>query len=136
VKIARDALDAIHRHGAQGYPNEICGIMLGPRGQGRVTEVRPVRNVITDRAHDRYELDPLEHIRVQRDADAARLDIVGYYHSHPDHPAQPSVFDAERCWAGYVYLIVAIEGGRPAAENAFVAQKDGGPFRSEPLQVG
>jgi len=135
MKIAASALEDIQAHGAEGYPNEICGIMLGPRGEGRVTEVRRARNIIVDRSRDRYEIDPRDHIRIQREADADGLDIVGYYHSHPDHPAQASRFDTERAWAGYVYLIVSIETGKPVDANGFVADKDGGPFRPEHLVV-
>jgi len=135
VNINRAALEAIQAHGADGYPNEICGFMLGPKGDGEVTEVRPARNLIVERSRDRYEIDPRDHIRVQREADAAGLDIVGYYHSHPDHPAQASRFDTERAWAGYVYLIVSVQEGEPVDANAFVADQDGGPFRPEPLVV-
>jgi proteasome lid subunit RPN8/RPN11 len=135
LKIGRAAFEAIEAHGAEGYPNEICGLMLGPPGDHAVTEVRRARNIIVDRARDRYEIDPLDHIRIQREADAAGLDIMGYYHSHPDHPAQASRFDTERAWAGYVYVIVSIEKGKPIDANAFVADQDGGPFRPEPLQV-
>jgi proteasome lid subunit RPN8/RPN11 len=136
MKIRRPALEAIQAHGAEGYPNEICGIMLGPPGQRLVTEVRPARNIIVERSRDRYEIDPLDHIRIQREADNAGLDIVGYYHSHPDHPARASVFDTERAWSGYVYMIVAVADGKPVDANVFVADQDGGPFRPEPLEVG
>ena len=135
MRIANSALEAIQEHGAEGYPHEICGIMLGPRGDGTVSEVRRARNIIVERARDRYEIDPRDHIRIQREADAEGLDIVGYYHSHPDHPAQASRFDTERAWAGYVYLIVSIERGKAVDQNCFVADKDGGPFRPEPLEV-
>ena len=135
MKIHRAAFEAIQAHGSEGYPHEICGIMVGPRGDRTVTEVRRARNIVTDRAHDRYEIDPRDHMRIQREADAAGLDILGYYHSHPDHPAQASRFDTERAWAGYVYLIVAIHSGRPVDANAFIADKDGGPFQAEPLDV-
>jgi len=135
VKIQRSALEAIHAHGAEGYPNEICGIMLGPQGDHSVTEVRRARNIIVERSGDRYEIDPRDHIRIQREADETDMDIVGYYHSHPDHPARASVFDTERAWAGYVYVIVSIERGKPVDANAFVADEDGGPFRPEPLEV-
>ena len=135
MNINRAALEAIEAHGADGYPNEICGFMLGPKGDGEVTEVRPARNLIVERARDRYEIDPRDHIRIQREADAAGLDIVGYHHSHPDHPAQASRFDTERAWAGYVYLIVSVQSGEPVDANAFVADQDGGPFRPEPLVV-
>src|SRR5438270_14009534 len=109
--------------------------MIGPRGDRTVSEVKRARNIIVERARDRYEIDPRDHIRIQREADAEGQDILGYYHSHPDHPAQASRFDTERAWAGYVYLIVSVEGGKPVDANAFVAEKDGGPFRSEPLEV-
>jgi proteasome lid subunit RPN8/RPN11 len=135
VKILRQALDGIRTHGAEGYPHEICGIMIGPRGDHTVTEVKRARNIVVERARDRYEIDPRDHIRIQREADAAGLDIVGYYHSHPDHPAQASRFDTERAWAGYVYLIVAVHDGKPVDANAFVADNDGGPFHNEPLEV-
>lgn len=135
MKIQREAMKLIQAHGAEGYPYEICGIMIGRHGDRTVTDVRRARNIITDRAHDRYEIDPRDHMRIQREADAAGLDIVGYYHSHPDHPAQASRFDTERAWAGYVYLIVAVHSGKAVDANAFVADKDGGPFHAEPLDV-
>lgn len=135
MKIAQSALGEIQAHGAEGYPHEICGIMLGPRGEGRVTEVRRARNIIVERARDRYEIDPRDHIRIQKEADAMGYDIVGYYHSHPDHPAQASRFDTERAWSGYVYLIVSIQEGKPVDANCFVADKDGGPLQPEPIVV-
>lgn len=135
MKIQQPALEAIRSHGAEGYPHEICGIMVGPPGGGMVTDVRRARNIVVDRARDRYEIDPRDHIRIQREADAAGLEIVGYYHSHPDHPAQASRFDTERSWAGYVYLIVSVHQGEPVDANAFVTQNDGGPFHAEPLDV-
>jgi len=135
MKISEVALDAIRTHGAEGYPREICGIMIGPRGERAVSEVKRARNIVVDRARDRYEIDPRDHIRIQREADAAGLDIVGYYHSHPDHPAQASRFDTERAWAGYVYVIVAVHDGKPIDANAFVADNDGGPFHPEPIDV-
>jgi len=135
MKIVTAAMEAIRAHGAEGYPHEICGIMVGPRGERTVTEAKRARNIVLDRARDRYEIDPRDQIRIQRETDAAGLDIVGYYHSHPDHPAQASRFDTERAWAGYVYLIVAVKGGKPVDANAFIADSDGGPFRPELLEL-
>jgi proteasome lid subunit RPN8/RPN11 len=135
MKIAAKAMEAIRAHGADGYPHEICGVMIGPRGEKTVTEVKRARNIIVERARDRYEIDPHDQIRIEREADAAGLDIVGYYHSHPDHPAQASRFDTERAWAGYVYLIVAVHQGQAVDQNAFLAEQDGGPFNPEPLEV-
>jgi proteasome lid subunit RPN8/RPN11 len=128
-------MDAIRAHGAEGYPHEICGIMIGLPGERTVTEVKRARNIIVDRARDRYEIDPRDHIRIQREADDQGMEILGYYHSHPDHPAQASRFDTERAWAGYVYLIVAVNEAKPVDANAFIAERDGGPFHPEPLEV-
>jgi proteasome lid subunit RPN8/RPN11 len=135
VKIDRAAYEAIQAHGVEGYPNEICGVLIGSSGEGRASEAKRARNIIVERSKDRYEIDPRDHIRIQREADSAGLDIVGYYHTHPDHPAQASRFDTERAWAGYVYLIVAVRQGKPVDANAFVAEADGGPFKPEPLDV-
>lgn len=136
MKITTAALDEIREHGQEGYPYEICGVMLGPRGgRGRVTQTRRARNTVVDRAHDRYEIDPRDLIRIEREADGAGLEIVGYYHSHPDHPAQASATDAQRSWAGPVYLIVAVHQGRAVDQNAFVAERDGGPMRADQLEV-
>jgi proteasome lid subunit RPN8/RPN11 len=135
MKISRDALDAVRAHGAEGYPDEICGVLVGPRGGRTATEAKRARNMVVERSRDRYEIDPIDHLRIQREADAAGQDIIGYYHSHPDHPAQASRFDTERAWSGYVYVIVSVADGRPVDANAFVADSDGGPFRPEPLEA-
>ena len=135
MKIARDAFEAIQAHGAEGYPNEVCGVLVGPRGEKFAAEAKRARNLIVERSRDRYEIDPRDHIRIQREADLAEQDVVGYYHTHPDHPAQASRFDTERAWSGYVYVIMSVHEGKPVDANAFVADADGGPFQPEPLEV-
>jgi proteasome lid subunit RPN8/RPN11 len=135
VKIERAALEAIHEHAAAGYPYEIAGVMVGPRGSGLVTETHRAKNIETERPAVRYLIDPRDQIRIEREAEDRGLDVIGYYHSHPDHPAQASITDAERSWIGYVYLIVSCVKGKVVDGNAFVAEKDGGPMRGEPLEV-
>lgn len=135
MRINAEAMGAIKAHASEGYPHEVCGFLVGPRGDGRVTEAVRARNLVVERACDRYEIDPRDMIRIQRRVDDGGLDLVGYYHSHPDHPARASVFDAERSWAGPYYLIVSCVEGKVVAANAFVAVKDGGPFRDEPIQT-
>ena len=135
MKIARAALGAVNAHAEEGYPHEICGFLIGPRGGSRVVRAVRARNTVVERAADRYEIDPRDMIRTQREADDAGEDILGYYHSHPDHPARASVFDTERAWAGPVYLIVSCEKGKVVDANAFVATGDGGPFRDEPVEI-
>ena len=135
MKISPAAFEAVRAHVAEGYPNEICGMLVAPKGTRAVTETRRATNANTERPRDTYQIDPREHRAIEKDCDRAGLDIVGYYHSHPDHPAQASRFDTERAWAGYVYVIVSIANGQPVDANAFVAEADGGPFRPEPLEV-
>jgi proteasome lid subunit RPN8/RPN11 len=94
-------------------------------------EAHRVRNTVVDRSRDRYLMDPRDQIRIERDCDARQMAVVGYYHSHPDHPAQASPTDAEAAWAGPGYLIVSCYGGEPGEANLFVAEQDGGPMRQE-----
>jgi proteasome lid subunit RPN8/RPN11 len=135
VRITRRAFDEIRRHAAEGYPNEICGMLISAKGSGLVTSTRRVRNTVVERARDRYEMDPLDQIRIQRECDEAGLDIVGYYHSHPDSPPQASVTDSTRSWAGPVYLIVSCVKGEVVEGRAFVAERDGGPMHQEALDL-
>lgn len=105
-----DADEAIRRFGAAGYPDEACGVLIGallPSGGVRIDEVTRGRNLRADRMRDRYELDPGAIVEAERAARARGLDVVGFWHSHPDHPARPSDFDTERAWSDYVYAIVS-----------------------------
>jgi proteasome lid subunit RPN8/RPN11 len=135
VKITRQAYDEIRSHAGEGYPYEICGILVASPGSDLVDIIRRVRNTMLERARDRYEMDPRDQIRIQRECDDAGLDIVGYYHSHPDHPAQASITDARRSWAGPIYVIVSCVEGQVVDGNAFRAVQDGGPMHQEPLEV-
>jgi proteasome lid subunit RPN8/RPN11 len=135
LRITRQALLEVHAHASEGYPNEICGALISARSSDLVTETRRIRNKIIDRARDRYELDEREHIQVMRDCDAGGLEITGYYHSHPDHPAWASETDSKRSWAGYVYLIVSCARGTVVDGNAFVAEQNFGAMHQVPLDV-
>jgi proteasome lid subunit RPN8/RPN11 len=110
-------------------------MLIASPGSDQVDFTRRVRNTIVERARDRYEMDPRDQIRIQRECDDAGLEIVGYYHSHPDHPAQASITDARRSWAGPAYMIVSCVEGRVVDGNAFRSTQDGGPMQPEPLEV-
>ena len=92
----------LRRLAAAAYPSEGCGVLVGSAGDDGAVSVRSVsaaRN-LSERGRDRYELDPLAIVRAERAAREAGLDVVGFWHSHPDHPAEPSRLDTERAWAG------------------------------------
>ena len=132
---------AIRTHGEQTYPNECCGIMLG-KNVGEDLEVWMLikaGNTRTDSAHNRYHIAPQELISAQREGRKNGLDILGFYHSHPDHPAQWSSTDfAEAHWLGCSYLITAVTQGRADVTNAFLlsgANEEEKRFEQEPIQV-
>jgi proteasome lid subunit RPN8/RPN11 len=135
VRIRREAYDSIRAHGAEGFPYEICGLLVGRPGEQLITEARRVQNIEMQNPHVRYLIDDKEDMRIRKSLYKTDLDVLGYYHSHPNHPAQPSVFDTERSWESYMYVIVSVRDGEPADMNAFVAQKDRGPMLGEPLEI-
>jgi proteasome lid subunit RPN8/RPN11 len=115
--------DSIRTHGEETYPHECCGVLLGNSTiEGwRVTSSVRAGNTRTDSAHNRYMIDSAELVRIQRDALRQGLDIAGFYHSHPDHPAQWSPTDfAGAHWIGCTYVITEVANGRAAVTNAFL----------------
>jgi proteasome lid subunit RPN8/RPN11 len=122
LKIAAVALSEIRAHGEQTYPHECCGVLLGAHSSEgwRVQVVIQAGNTRTDAAHNRYQISPGELVKIEREARRLGLDIAGFYHSHPDHPAQWSETDLnEAHWLGCSYLITAVESGRAAASRSF-----------------
>lgn len=139
LRVLRPVMDAVVRHLEAGYPNEACGALIGLPGDGtrphEALEFRPMRNTVTDRPWDRYTLDPLEQLRVQKDAEGRGLEIVGFVHSHPDHPPRPSQFDTERAWPFYSYIVASVTRGKMAEALAWRLEEGTGVFREEPLTV-
>lgn len=122
LKISCKDYDDIRRHGEETYPHECCGILLGKTdGIVRsVTSTARCGNIRTDSPHNRYTIDPKDQVRVEREARNQGLDVVGYYHSHPDHPARWSPTDlAEAHWSGYSYVITSVAQGKAETTNSF-----------------
>lgn len=139
LSVPRPVMDALGRHLEAGYPNEACGALIGRPGDGarphEALEFRPMRNTVQDRPRDRYSLDPLEQLRVQKDAEARGLEIIGFVHSHPDHPPRPSQFDTEHAWPFYSYIVASVARGKLAEARAFKLDEAAGTFREEPLNI-
>ena len=123
MKISSQDYDSIRRHGEETYPQECCGVLLGhidDDGVRAVTSTARAGNTRTDSAHNRYNIDPKELVRIQREGRERGEDIIGFYHSHPDHPAQWSKTDlAEAHWSGCSYVITSVEKGKAALTNSF-----------------
>lgn len=114
---------AVRAHGEETYPHECCGVLLGKSDAdgNHVQQVVRAGNTRSDSAHNRYNIAPQELVKIQRQARQAGLDIVGFYHSHPDHPAQWSPTDfAEAHWMGCSYVITAVAKGKAADTNSFL----------------
>jgi proteasome lid subunit RPN8/RPN11 len=121
--VTQAVYDSIRAHGEETYPHECCGALLGKstlEGLRVVAEVR-AGNTRTDSAHNRYNIAPLELVQIERKAAQQGLEIAGFYHSHPDHPAQWSKTDFEEAhWLGCTYVITAVTEGSADVTNAFL----------------
>lgn len=123
LRMTGTVYDQIRAHGEESYPNECCGALIGESTSEGWRVERTIRAVNTriDSPHNRYSIDSLELVRMERDARRLGLDIAGFYHSHPDHPAQWSATDfAEAHWLGCCYVITEVAQGKAAVSNSFL----------------
>jgi proteasome lid subunit RPN8/RPN11 len=129
-------LTEIQQHGVATYPHECCGFLFGRIEENRrVVEQMPLaaQNQRSDSPHNRYQISPQEYMHAERLATEIGLEIVGFYHSHPDHPARPSQFDLENAWPGLVYVIVGVNAGKPDKITAWVLADDRSRFLPEEI---
>jgi proteasome lid subunit RPN8/RPN11 len=120
----------------EAYPYEACGLMLGRQVASgvEVSEVRRARNLDVTRARDRYELDPVDYLAAEQTAAAQGVELVGVWHTHPDHPARPSATDRALAWEGWSYLIAAVSAGQVTELRSW--RLDGGPeFKEEEIRA-
>jgi proteasome lid subunit RPN8/RPN11 len=141
LRISRDLLEQLRKHGEETYPHECCGILVGDfddAGGKLLTTVVRCGNTRTDSPQNRYHISPVELLRAQREALVAGHDIVGFYHSHPDHPAHWSATDlAEAHWTNCSYVITSVEKGRAVLTHAFLlqGQEEDKHFEDEAIEV-
>jgi proteasome lid subunit RPN8/RPN11 len=141
LKITYSDYVALRAHGEETFPHECCGVLLGkstPEGN-LVSEIIRAGNTRTDSAHNRYNIAPEELIKIQRQSRKLGLDIVGFYHSHPDHPAQWSQTDFnEAHWVGCSYIITAVASGKATITNSFLltgTNEEDKKFLDEPIEI-
>ena len=123
----------------RAYPHECCGILFGRDEESRraVVRVRETSNVFDESERGRrFEIDPLELVRAERDAADAGLVVIGFYHSHPDHPARPSDFDRSRAWPFYSYVIVSIQSRQAVDMTSWVLDDSTGSFVRQEIIEG
>jgi proteasome lid subunit RPN8/RPN11 len=128
-------IDEIRRQGERAYPAECCGVLVGIAGDVKeVVKLVPATNRRTDDPR-RYLIDPDDLRRIEAELRPLKQDVLGCYHSHPDHPAVPSAFDVEQAWPWYSYLILRVDSGRAAEVASWVLVDDRSTMSSEPIDV-
>jgi len=141
LNIRRRSLEAIEDHARRGYPFEVCGVLVGASGPEGVAaeEAIPVENREREAPRVRYQIAPEDLLRIQRESRDGGRDIVGFYHSHPDHPARPSETDrriaAEGLSDGIVHVVVSVDAGGQATPSAWVFRDACWAFEPETLRV-
>jgi proteasome lid subunit RPN8/RPN11 len=137
ITLDSKTLEAIREHGRQAYPEECCGALLGTADDdsARVARIARMENARREQRRRRYVIEPLEYVRVERQADAESLSVLGFYHSHPDHPAVPSEYDREHGFPFFHYIVLSVGAGVPGEAASYVLSEDRGAFEREEIRV-
>ena len=133
-------LDAISRQAEAEYPFECCGLLIGTLTAGKsksIVHILPISNA-RDAAnkHNRFLITPQELLQGELFARKSAMEVLGFYHSHPDHPAIPSAYDLEHAWPFYSYLIVSVEKGKIQAITSWKLENDRSKFTTESIVEG
>ncbi len=134
IHLIEEHLELIREHGERTYPHECGGMLIGrfDDGQKSLVELLPMENAMREEErHNRVLIPPKDVLRAERYARSQRLDVIGYYHSHPDHPAVPSQFDLDHALPVWTYIIVSVEKGRAVDLRAWEMQSDRSRFDEE-----
>jgi proteasome lid subunit RPN8/RPN11 len=136
LKLRQDLAAKIQAHGMETYPHECCGAILGRDSDGsrEVLDLLPLANRREDSPRNRFEVTPGDVQLAEKTARAKKLELIGWYHSHPDAPARPSEFDREHAWPWYSYIIVSIQSGMPREMNSWRLQDDRGAYDVEAIE--
>jgi proteasome lid subunit RPN8/RPN11 len=127
----------IEAHARETYPEECCGFLTGPATEPRrIASTRRAKNVAPTGRERRYVIDPMEVLAVSKALRGTPDEILGFYHSHPDHPAVPSEFDRGQAWPWWSYVILSVLRRTPAEMKAWILDDKTGAFREDELRVG
>lgn len=136
--ISSQILENIHAHGESAYPEEGAGLLLGTAigGQKQVTQIMALANSREEGArHNRYLLTPQDYLRGEQEADRLGLDVLGVFHSHPDHPNRPSEFDRDWAMPWFSYLITSVQDGQAVESRSWLLTEDRSQFSEEQIMV-
>jgi proteasome lid subunit RPN8/RPN11 len=128
----------IRDHGRRAFPHECCGFMLGRDSEGTrvISIVMAATNIRgEEELHNRFTVNPEAHMKAIKMARAEKLDVLGYYHSHPNAPARPSQYDLDHAWPICSYVIVAVADGEPAKMTSWIMQGDREKFNEQEISI-
>ena len=131
VAVSAPVKAAIAAHGTETYPNECCGALIGR--DGVVTEVYGLPNTTEEGPRRRFLVRPQDYREAERRAGEAGGELLGFYHSHPDHPARPSQYDLDHAWPFFSYIIVSVRAGVPEDMTSWRLREDRSAFDQEDL---
>jgi proteasome lid subunit RPN8/RPN11 len=126
--------DAIRRHGEETYPHECCGALVGR--DGHVTATVPLSNTTEEGPRRRFLVRPADYQLAERRAGELGVDLLGFYHSHPDHPARPSQYDLDHAWPNFAYVIVAVAAAKAGDMTVWWLKEDRSTFEEGELHHG
>jgi proteasome lid subunit RPN8/RPN11 len=122
---------AIRRHGMDTYPHECCGALIGR--EGVVTTIHALPNTTDEGPRRRFRVSDKDYLAAERHATQTGGELLGFYHSHPDHPARPSQYDLDHAWPVFSYIIVSVRGGVAMDMTSWRLREDRSAFDEEPL---
>jgi proteasome lid subunit RPN8/RPN11 len=134
VHLAPRVVSTIQRHAAAAYPYECCGALIGTKGDTGLTDViqaLELENVTDEGPRRRFRVSPREYQQSEAQARQLGAELVGFYHSHPDHPAEPSQYDLDHAWPNFSYVIVSVRAGATADLRSWRLRPDRSTFDEE-----
>jgi proteasome lid subunit RPN8/RPN11 len=134
LRITAAVDEAIRAHGAETFPNECCGALYGVNGV--VTDTFALANVTEEGPRRRFRISDKDYMKTERRASELGAELLGFYHSHPDHPARPSQYDLDHALPTFSYIIVSVRGGTPEDMTSWRLRDDRSAFDPEDLAVG
>ena len=136
IRIPAELLQRIRAHGVETYPHECCGALLGNDGEAvrEVVDLLPLANRRNDSPRNRFELTPDDVRLAEQTAAAKQLELIGWYHSHPDAPARPSEFDRDHAWPWYSYIIVSVRKREPRDTTSWRLRDDRSGYDPESIE--
>ena len=139
LKIKKEHIDEIRKQGEKGYPYEICGFMLGEidykNNIRKVKEILQVENQNKERANDRFEISPKDYLKVENYADENNIQIIGIYHTHPDHPDRPSETDLMFAQPDMSYIIMSVNNGKAENWRSWELDLNKNEFKEEKVEI-